>query len=215
VVVRGTKFKLSKETMQIKLRIFTPIRAALRRVRKSASSLIVLAGMSIPTPALVCQQDVHATPMPAASRKQAPDFQLVTADGKTARLSDYRGKVVLLNFWATGCGGCVLEVPSLVEIENANKDAAFTAIGVSMDITYENLKDADEAWTRVRPFIKKYGVNYTIAMGDVETIRAYSLSTLPATFLIDKSGRIAVAYVGVVINKDNVATNIKSLLAEQ
>jgi peroxiredoxin len=131
------------------------------------------------------------------------------------KLSDSRGKVVLLNFWATGCGGCVLEIPSFVEIAKTYKGTGFTAVGVSNDITYEGLKDADEAWARVRPFMKKYGINYTIAMGDDETIKAYALSTLPATFLIDKSGRVAVAYVGVVINKDNVAANIKSLLAEQ
>ena len=83
-----------------------------------------------------------------------------------------------------------------------------------MDISYEGHKGADEAWSSVRPFTKNYGVNYTIAMGDDETLKAYALSALPDTFLIDKSGRIAVAYVGVVINKDNVEANIKSLLAE-
>jgi peroxiredoxin len=171
--------------------------------------------MFMPSPLFLAQQDIHATPIPVADRKDAPDFQLTSADGTRMKLSDSRGKVVLLNFWATGCGGCVLEIPSFVEIAKTYKGTGFTAVGVSNDITYEGLKDADEAWARVRPFMKKYGINYTIAMGDDETIKAYALSTLPATFLIDKSGRVAVAYVGVVINKDNVAANIKSLLAEQ
>jgi peroxiredoxin len=61
----------------------------------------------------------------------------------------------------------------------------------------------------------KHGVNYTIAMGDDATSKAYALNEFPDTYLIDKSGRIAVAYVGMVVNKDNVATNIKSLLSEQ
>jgi peroxiredoxin len=200
--------------MQVKLRDFSLIRAGLKLAHKNVGTLIFVVGMFMLTPAFVGQQDVHATPMPPASRKQAPDFQLVTADGTKVRLSDYRGKVVLLNFWATDCGGCVLEIPSFIEIQKTNKDPAFTAVGVSMDITYEGLKDADEAWGRVRPFMKKYGINYTIAMGDDETIKAYALSTLPATYLIDKSGRVAVSYSGVVINKDNVATNIKSLLSE-
>lgn len=198
----------------MKLRDFSLIRAGLKLAHKNVGTLIFVVGMFMLTPAFVGQQDVHATPMPPASRKQAPDFQLVTADGTKVRLSDYRGKVVLLNFWATDCGGCVLEIPSFIEIQKTNKDPAFTAVGVSMDITYEGLKDADEAWGRVRPFMKKYGINYTIAMGDDETIKAYALSTLPATYLIDKSGRVAVSYSGVVINKDNVATNIKSLLSE-
>jgi len=200
--------------MQTKLRSLTPIRAGLELVRKNAGALIVFVGMFMLPLAFVGQQDVHATPMPPASRKPAPDFQLITSDGTKVRLADYRGKVVLLNFWATGCGGCVLEIPSFIEIEKVNKDAAFTAVGVSMDMSYEGRKSADEAWSSVRPFMQKYGINYTIAMGDDETLSAYALKALPDTFLIDKSGRIAVAYMGVVINKDNVAANIKSLLSE-
>jgi len=167
------------------------------------------------TPALFGQHDVHAAPIPSASRKPAPAFQLVTEAGAKIRISDYRGRVVLLNFWATECGGCVLEIPSFIELEKAYKDKGFTAIGVSMDVSYESLKDANEAWGRVRPFMAKHGVNYTIAMGDDAISKAYSLDAFPATYLIDKSGRIAVAYVGVLVNRDSVATNIKSLLSEQ
>jgi peroxiredoxin len=199
--------------MQTKLLTVTPNRAGIKLTRKNAGSLILLAGLML-TPALVGQQDVHATPMPVESRKPAPDFELVAADGSKAKLSDYRGKVVLLNFWATACGGCVLEIPSFIEIKKANDDTAFAAVGVSMDMSYEGRKSADDAWSSVRPFMKKYGINYTIAMGDDETLNAYALKSLPDTFLIDKSGRIAVAYTGVVINKDNVAANIKSLLSE-
>jgi peroxiredoxin len=201
--------------MQIKLRGFTPIRAGLRLASKIVGFLTVLVGTLVQTPALNAQQDVHATPAPPASRMQAPDFQLVKADGTKMRLSDYRGKVVLVNFWATGCGGCLIEVPSLVEIQKTYSDTAFAAVGVAMDIRYEGLKDADEAWTRVRPFMKKYGINYTIAMGDDATIKDYGVSGLPATLLIDKSGKIAVAYAGVIIDKDNVTANIKTLLSEQ
>jgi peroxiredoxin len=201
--------------MQTERLIITHLRAGLRLARKNVGSHIVFLGMFMLTPAVVGQQDIHATPMPLESRKQAPDFQLGTADGTKVRLSDYRGKVVLVNFWATGCGGCVLEIPSFIEIVKNYKDTGFTAVGVSMDMSYEGRKSAEDAWTSVRPFMKKYGMNYTIAMGDDETLSAYGLTSLPATFLIDKSGRVAVAYVGVVINKDNVAANIKSLLAEQ
>jgi peroxiredoxin len=166
-------------------------------------------------PALFAQQDVHAALTPPANRKPAPAFRLVTEDGTKMQISDYRGKVVLLNFWATDCGGCVLEIPSFIELEKAYKDKGFTAVGISMDISYESLKDAGEAWGRVRPFVAKHGVNYPIAMGDDAISKAYALNAFPATYLIDKSGKIAVAYVGVVINKDNVATNIKSLLSER
>jgi peroxiredoxin len=167
------------------------------------------------TPALFGQNDVHATVTPSANRKPAPAFQLMTEDGRKTQISDYRGKVVLLNFWATDCGGCVLEIPSFIEIEKAYKDKGFTAVGVSMDISYEDLKNANEAWARVRPFVAKHGVNYPIAMGDDAISKAYALNAFPATYLIDKSGNIAVAYVGMVIDKGNVETNIRSLLAER
>jgi peroxiredoxin len=175
---------------------------------------LAFVGMSV-MPTLYGQQDKHASLIPPASRKSAPAFELMTEDGKKMRVSDYRGKVVLLNFWATDCGGCVLEIPSFMELEKAYKDKGFTAVGVSMDISYEGLKDANEAWGRVRPFMAKKGINYTIVMGDDAISKAYALNAYPATYLIDKSGKIAVAYVGVVVDKDNVETNIKGLLSER
>jgi peroxiredoxin len=199
--------------MQSKAPNFTPKRAGSKLTHNIAGFVIVFAWTCI-TPALFGQHDVHAALIPSANRKPAPAFQLVTEAGTKIRISDYRGKVVLLNFWATECGGCVLEIPSFIELEKTYKDKGFTAIGVSMDISYESLKDANEAWGRVRPFVAKHGVNYTIAMGDDAISKAYTLNAFPATYLIDKSGRIGVAYVGVVVNKDNVATNIKSLLSE-
>jgi peroxiredoxin len=189
--------------------------AASKLARKNAGILLLFSGMFAAYPALMAQQDAHAPILPVAVRKQAPDFQLVAADGTKVQLADYRGKVVLVNFWATACGGCVLEIPSFIQIVKTYKGAPFTAVGISMDISYEGHKSADEAWTSVRPFMKKYGVNYTIAMGDDETLEAYALKSLPDTFLIDKSGRIAAAYTGGVIDKATVAANIKSLLSER
>ena len=160
--------------------------------RKFAGFIIAL--VSCITPALFGQQDVHAGLTPPANRRSAPAFHLAAEDGTKTQISDYRGKVVLLNFWATDCGGCVLEIPSFIEFEKAYKDKGFTAVGVSMDISYEGLKDANEAWGRVRPFIQKHGINYPIAMGDDAISNAYALNSFPATYLIDKSGKIAVAY---------------------
>jgi Peroxiredoxin len=100
-------------------------------------------------------------------------------------------------------------------LQDGYKDQGFTAVGVSMDISYESLKDANEAWKRVRPFMAKEGINYPIVMGDDSISNAYTLNSFPATYLIDKSGKIAAAYVGVVINEENVESNIKGLLSEQ
>ncbi len=129
------------------------------------------------------------------------------------QVSDYRGKVVLLNFWATDCGGCKLEIPWFIELQQAYRDKNFTAVGVSMDISYENLKNSSEAWGRVKPFIVSHKLNYPILMGDDSISKSYALNAYPATYLIDKSGRLAATYVGVV-DKNDVETNIKTLLLE-
>lgn len=181
-------------------------------MNRLAGLLIVLVGASI-TPLLFGQRDVHAKLIASTDRKPAPSFDLVSETGKKMRLTDYRGKVLLLNFWATDCGGCVLEIPSFIALETAYRAEGFTAVGVSMDISYENLKDADEAWGKVRPFVLSHNINYPILMGDQSLLNAYALNAFPATYLIDKSGRIAAVYVGVV-SKDNVKANVKSLLLE-
>jgi peroxiredoxin len=176
--------------------------------------LSVLA-LTVVTPRFaIAQQDVHATLVARADRKAAPDFHLTNEHGKIAQISDFRGKVVLLNFWATSCGGCVLEIPSFVELQQKYGNSGFTAVGISADIPYEGLKTPDEAWQKVRPFIAKHQMNYPIVMGDDAVINSYGFQSYPATFLIDRSGHIAATYVGVV-SKDNVEANIKQLLAER
>ncbi|MBB5058028.1 peroxiredoxin [Granulicella aggregans] len=167
------------------------------------------------TPALYGQQDKHASLTAPESRRPAPAFELISEDGKKMHLADYRGKVVLLNFWATDCGGCVLEIPSFIEFQKNYREKGFVAVGVAMDISYDGLKNANEAWAKVRPFMATKGINYRIAMGDDAISKTYALNAYPATYLIDKSGRVAVAYVGVVVDKDNVETNIKGLLSER
>src|ERR1700761_7291714 len=101
---------------------------------KIAVFMVVLASLWL-TPALFGQQNAHAALISPADRKAAPAFQLAAEDGTKTQLSDYRGKVVLLNFWATDCVGCVLEIPSIIQIEGAYKAQGFTALGVSMDIS--------------------------------------------------------------------------------
>ena len=160
------------------------------------------------------QHDVHASLVSRVARRPAPAFHLVAADGRQTSASSYQGSVLLLNFWATKCGGCVLEIPSFVELEQAYGTRGFTAIGISADIPYEGLKNADEAWGFVRPFMVSHKINYPILMGDPAVVDAYGFQAYPATFLIDKSGKIAAAYVGVV-NKADVEKKIKTLLAER
>lgn len=148
------------------------------------------------------------------SRTAAPSFSLADASGRTEKLADYRGKVILLNFWATDCGGCRLEIPWLVDISQSFKNKSVSLIGISMDISYEDLKNATEAWAKVKPFVETHHLPYPILMGDGEVAKRYDIQALPATYLIDSRGRIAATYVGL-IDKQNVEDNINTLLAEQ
>lgn len=150
---------------------------------------------------------------PPNSRTKAPTLALEDASGHTIRLSGYRGKVVALNFWATDCGGCRLELPSFVEVDKAYRSKGLAVLGVSMDISYEGFKNAEQAWSKVKPFIHVHRMRYTILMGDDTVANAYHIEALPATYLIDTSGRIAAVYIGVV-NKENLESNIRSLLLE-
>jgi peroxiredoxin len=152
---------------------------------------------------------------PLSKGTLAPPFRLINASGSAVRLSDYRGKVVLLDFWATGCGGCRVEIPWYMDFERAYKDKGLTVVGVSMDVWYENLRDAQEGWNRVRPFVQTQKVNYPILMGDDQVTKAYNIQALPATYLIDGTGRIAVSYVGVLADKSALEANIKHLLMER
>lgn len=119
----------------------------------------------------------------------APDFALRDATGANLRLSAYKGKVVLLNFWATWCHGCTMEIPWLIEFQKTYKDRGFTVIGVSMD---------DDGWKAVSPFIGSEKVNYPVVVGNEEMAKPYCLDAMPMTFLIDRQGKIAATSVGVI-----------------
>jgi len=135
-----------------------------------------------------------ASVKPDKERHDAPEFTLKDADGKVVRLSDYKGKVVLLDFWATWCGPCKIEIPWFMELQRANKDKGFEVLGVAMD---------DEGWETVKPFLADLGVNYRVAMGNDQVAQSYGgVDALPTTFLIDRSGKIAAVHVGLASKKD-------------
>lgn len=148
-----------------------------------------------------------------SARTEAPPFHLADASGRTEQLTDYRGKVILLNFWATDCGGCRLEIPWLIDLNRAFEKKSVGVIGISMDISYEDLRNATEAWAKVKPFVASHQINYPILMGDSDVTKRYEIEALPVSYLIDTRGRVAAVYVGLIDEK-NVAANIKTLLAD-
>ena len=130
---------------------------------------------------------------PVTDRKPAPEFALKDADGKTVHLEEYKGKVVLLDFFATWCGPCKIEIPWFMEMERTNKDKGFSVLGVSMD---------DEGWDVVKPFLADMGVNYRVVIGNDATAQIYGgVDALPTTFLIDRNGRIAAIHIGLASKK--------------
>jgi len=135
-----------------------------------------------------------ASVKPAEKRNAAPDFELTDASGRKVKLSDYKGKVVLLNFWATWCGPCKLEIPWFADFEKRYKDQGFAVLGVSMD---------EDGWEAVKPYIEAKQVNYRIMIATEEVAQKYGgVEALPTTFIIDREGRIVSTHIGLVMKKD-------------
>src|SRR5580693_7905289 len=127
---------------------------------------------------------------PADSRKAAPDFTLPDSKGAPVRLSGYKGRVVLLDFWATWCGGCKVEIPWYMEFQNKYRDRGLIVIGVSMD---------EDGWKSVQPFLEEHKLNYSVVIGNPDVAKLYGgVSSMPMTLLIDRQGKIADWQVGMV-----------------
>lgn len=138
------------------------------------------------------------------TNKMAPDFELASLDGKKVKLSDYRGKAVVLNFWATWCGPCKVEMPWFVALENQYRAQGLEIIGVSMD---DGGKDG------VQKFAQQMGINYTVLMGKDSVGAAYGgVQGLPTTFYIGRDGRVLDSVSGL-ISKSEIEDNIKKALA--
>ncbi|HEY2168151.1 MAG TPA: TlpA disulfide reductase family protein [Candidatus Angelobacter sp.] len=135
----------------------------------------------------------------------APDFNLPDSNGAPIKLSAYKGKVVLLDFWATWCTGCKVEIPWYVEFQNKYREEGLTAIGVSMD---------DDGWKSVKPFLEEHKLNYPVVIANQDLVNRYGgLPSLPMTLLIDRNGKIVESHAGMV-DKDAFENKIKALLHE-
>ncbi len=142
-----------------------------------------------------------------ADRKMAPDFTLNDVSGRPVRLSDWRGKVILLNFRATRCDQCKREIPWFIEFQESWRDRGFAVLGVSMpDVSIPRVDMHDEDGRKI---------NYPTTIGNDRVAALYGgLKSLPVTLVIDRSGRIAAIHVGLC-RKDEYETDVNAVLNER
>jgi peroxiredoxin len=140
--------------------------------------------------------------IPTESRVAAPDFTLTDVSGRTLSLSQFKGKVVLLDFWAVHCGGCKVEIPWYVAFDKIYRDKGLALIGIDM---------YGESPDEVKAFMKEAQMNYPVAIGNDALGDKFHVEAMPLTLLIDRSGRIAASHAGVV-DKTQFEKDIQELL---
>jgi len=166
------------------------------------------------------QQEVQLTPANSAATsadpsddpaaklllgKAAPSFTLVDLDGKKVSLADYKGHAVVLNFWATYCGPCKLEMPWFQDLQNKYKDKGLVVLGLD--------QDDGMAVKEVAAASKRVGVTYPILMPDDKVSKSYQLSDyIPETFYVDKSGKIVEQTIGAH-SKNELEADVQKAIA--
>jgi len=153
------------------------------------------------------QQDVAADEgLPDLRGKRAPEFNLRTVDGKKVSLSDYKGKAVLINFWATWCAPCKIEMPWLVALRSQYAPQGFEILGVNED-------DAGTPRAKLAKFGQEQGLNYPLLVGDDAMSRKYGgVEFLPTSYFVGRDGKIVAETAGLV-SKSEVEASIKKALA--
>ena len=134
----------------------------------------------------------------------APDFALTSLEGKTVKLSDFRGKAILLNFWATWCEPCKVEMPWFVELQKKYGPQGLQVLGIAMD---------DSGTKEIGDFAKKMNVNYPIVLGKESVGDQYGgIPYLPSTFYIDRDGKVVDRIFGLV-SRSEIESDIQKALA--
>ncbi|MBA4137418.1 MAG: alkyl hydroperoxide reductase [Opitutus sp.] len=150
--------------------------------------------------ALTASSTLHAQ---LSNLGKAPEFKLQTLDGKELTAASLKGKVVVVDFWATWCGPCIKEIPGYIELQKKYGPQGLVIVGVSLD---------RKGPAQVKAFAEKMGMNYPLAMGDEEITEAFGgFTAIPTTFLIDRDGVIRHKKTGLMAH-DEYEVLVKGVL---
>jgi cytochrome c biogenesis protein CcmG/thiol:disulfide interchange protein DsbE len=139
----------------------------------------------------------------AQKSKPAPNFKLIAYDGNVVELAKLKGKVVVVNFWATWCGPCRQEIPGFMDFHTQYKEKGVVVVGVSLD---------QDGWEVVKPYVERTKINYPVVVDDGSLAEAYEIpNAIPATYVVDKKGNIAKSHIGFM-TKSQLEGIIKPLL---
>jgi peroxiredoxin len=171
-----------------------------------AATYKLTASQAVPNSNVVIES-VKSTEEDKVTPVAAPELRLKDMTGKEVSLSDYKGRVVVLNFWATWCPPCRKEIPDFIELQTNYGEQGLQFIGVAMD---------EEGAPKIQAYLDKQPINYPIWVGEAGPVQEKfgALNAIPVTYLIDRQGMIRAKYVGIR-KKAVVEEMIRPLLAEK